>query len=426
MNRCALLILALLALLLQSCAGLRGAYGNSVLFDRDQTYSYEALRTLGYTASGAADAAEVLTTIGEIRAGDSESWYDAWIELADRTVAIAAQIGHDPLGHGRMLLKAANYYRTAEFLLHGDDPRKLPAYEQGVRAFYAGLDRLGVAYQRITVGYDPAPLDALFVPGDPATNGTTLICLVNGYDSIKEEAFLVVGHDAIARGYSFLSYDGPGQGATIRHHGVPLTPEWAPVNRAVLDRVLAEHPEIDTVVLIGFSMGSILATKAAADDSRIDYLVHFDVFYDFAQAAGEGMAPSFRDRIFVDGPVDSRTARMLSMGMRFSSHVDWAARHGAWIMGTGEDYAQALNNYRHYQISDDAPLVTCPVLLLAGEVDHFVPLEMAYRTEAAFSGSDDVTLRIYSAGEGGGEHCQVGAQTLWTADLFDWLAQRAR
>jgi pimeloyl-ACP methyl ester carboxylesterase len=202
---------------------------------------------------------------------------------------------------------------------------------------------------------------------------------------------------------------------------MPLTHDWAPVNKVVLDDCLTRHPEMERIVLVGWSLGSVLATKAAAADSRVKYLVHFDVFHDFARAAGYDFSPKMWNDVFGSESVSKSTACKLAMGMRFSSEVDWALRHGAWIMGKGDDYAAAFNQYRLYEISRDAPVVTVPVLLLYGQDDHFVPAEMADWSKKAFTASRDVTLINYSSESGGSEHCRVGAQTLWSADLFEWL-----
>lgn len=414
----------LAAMLLSRGADALGArgHGADTLFAGDQAFRYEALRALGYAATGGADINEILVSLGGVKAGDTEAWYGAWSGLAQRTEAASSTCEADPRGRGRMLLKASNYHRTSEFFLRGDDPRKLPAYQASVRAFDAGLRALEVAIERIAVPYQASALDTIYLPG--SARARTLVVMVNGYDSTKEETYFALGSEALARGYSFLSYDGPGQGGALRIAGLRMTHDWAPVNRAVLDVVLARHPEIETVVLVGYSLGSVFATKAAADDSRVGYLVHYDVFHDFAKAVGADLPGHFRDGIFrAEGPTPL-SRRMLRMAMRFSTSIDWSMRHGAWAMGTGDDYAAAFNSYRHYEIAADAPRVRAPVLLLAGATDHFVPIEMARASRDAFRGSRDVTVIEYSRQSGGGEHCQVGATTLWTSDLFAWLAKR--
>jgi len=394
--------------------------GHAQLFSDNQTYHFEALRALGYATAGGADINETLHALGNIEAGDPESWYDGWVSLADSVKRDADRYTHDQMGRGNALLKASNYYRTAEFLLYPDDPRKLETYHKSVSAFYEGLDAQNVTYEKIEIPYQESYLDGLFFPGDVSQQGNTLILVINGYDSIKEETYFVVGKAALERGFSFMSYDGPGQGSAIRERGIHFTPNWGIVNSNVLDVVLAQHPEIKSVVLVGFSMGSILATKAAADDPRISMLVQYDIMYDFSYTARQEMPPAFAERVFTDEPRPAWVSKILALTMNFSSEQDWALRHGSWTMGL-EDYADVLNEYTDYEISEDAPQVQVPVLLLTGENDHFVSEELVTQTENGFSQATQVTSIIYDAQSGGDEHCQVGAMSRWNADLFEWV-----
>lgn len=398
--------------------------GYSQLFPTDQTYHYESLRALGYASTGGADVNEILHTIGEIEAGNSESWYQGWKALAERKMADVERYQHDRIGRGNALLSASNYYRTAEFMLYADDARKLETYRQSIAAFYQGLESLDVPHERMKIPYQGKVLDGFYFPGDMAQHGNTLIMVINGYDSIKEETYFTLGQAVLERGFSFMSYDGPGQGSAIRENGIPFTPEWGDVNRAVVDAVTATHPEIREIVLVGFSMGSILATKAAADP-RISMLVQFDIMYDFSLTPRASMPDSFAERVFTDEPRPAWISQMLEYTMRFSSEQEWAIRHGSWVMGI-DDYAEVLNQYRYYEISQDAPAVTVPVLLLVGENDHFVNEELVTTTEEAFRQAESVTSITYDWQSGADEHSQVGAMNLWSADFFEWVYDNLR
>lgn len=90
-----------------ACASNPANMGQSFLFERDQTFHYEALRALGYTASGGADVNEIMMAIGSIKSGDIESWYSAWYGLAQRTEVQAAKYTRDKQGQAVMLLKAS-------------------------------------------------------------------------------------------------------------------------------------------------------------------------------------------------------------------------------------------------------------------------------------------------------------------------------
>ena len=71
----------------------------------------------------------------------------------------------DRIAKGRALLRAHNYYRTAEFFLPPDDAKRPVSAAKNIQSFYAGLDALGVVYQRIKVPYGEGHhLEAVYYP----------------------------------------------------------------------------------------------------------------------------------------------------------------------------------------------------------------------------------------------------------------------
>jgi len=397
--------------------------GNRNLFDNNQTYHFEAIRSLGYAVSGGADIDEVLLTLGRIDKGSNESWYKEWKALAEEVYNKSQEYSYDPISKGNGFLKASNYYRTAEFFvshLAHNDKDVLETYRKGVNAFYKGLELLEIPVERFDVPWGDKSLPGYYVRGESEMNGDTLIVVVNGYDSTKEEEWFTLGRAAYERGFSFVCYDGPGQGGAIREHEIYMTHEWAPVNQAVLDYVLNEHKEINEIVLVGCSVGSTLATKAAAADSRVDMLVQYDIMYDFGYTA-QGNLPEFLEsRVMVSGPRDPSVNRMLEIGMKADAEASWGLSHGAWIMNLGDDWAEVMYRYSFYENSKDLPQIRIPVLLLVGMNDHFVDDKVLEMTIHSLNNAESVTTRVYNSTEPGAEHCQVGAITRMNADLFEW------
>jgi fermentation-respiration switch protein FrsA (DUF1100 family) len=66
-------------------------------------------------------------------------------------------------------------------------------------------------------------------------------------------------------------------------------------------------------------------------------------------------------------------------------------------------------------------LIEQDVLLLAGENDHFVPVEFLELQKAALTSARSVRARLFTAEEGGDQHCQVGRLDLATDEILDWL-----
>ncbi|MDT5103106.1 MAG: hypothetical protein QOI25_619 [Mycobacterium sp.] len=92
------------------------------LFD-DESFSFEALRAAGFANYGGADLGEVLVTARAIPDGDEAAWHREWKATAQRVEALGRDSleGGHPVSAREALLRASNYYRTAEFYRR-DDP----------------------------------------------------------------------------------------------------------------------------------------------------------------------------------------------------------------------------------------------------------------------------------------------------------------
>jgi pimeloyl-ACP methyl ester carboxylesterase len=169
------------------------------------------------------------------------------------------------------------------------------------------------------------------------------------------------------------------------------------------------------------SMGGYLAPRAAAFDNRIDGVVAFDVFFDFGAISSRSVPPItfWFDRHGL-GFVLNAIAKIKSA---FSPSLRWALQNSRWVMGTSGLFETA-EVLRAYTLQDVAKRITSDVLILAGEDDHFVPVEQVKQFEDSLTRARSVTSVIYDRESGGAEHCQLGAITLWHAASFDWLLQK--
>ena len=260
-------------------------------FFKDASYNFEAVRVLNDVAAAGGDSGEALRAISDITAGDADSWFAAWSAAAERTLA-AAQHLRDAQARGNALLRAHTYYRTAEFFLPPDDTRRQQAYRKNVTAFYQGLDAQSVLYERNAIPFGSHHLNSVYYPGPAGAQDRPLLVVVGGYDSTLEELYLGIGAAAHQRGYSVLTYEGPGQGAVLREQGLTMTADWEKPNAAVLDAFLATHAKPRKIVLLGESLGGYLAPRAAAFDARIDGVVAYDIWYD-GYAIATRHVPSF-------------------------------------------------------------------------------------------------------------------------------------
>jgi alpha-beta hydrolase superfamily lysophospholipase len=384
-------------------------------FFADQTYNFETMRVLSDNAPAGGDSNEATQAIAQIKTGDAESWYAAWNAEGDRLIALAAKTA-DPIGKGHELLRAHTYYRSAEFFLDPHDPKRPVVWKKNIAAFYAGLDTLGVRYERISVPYGSHHLNAVYYPGPAGAEAKPLIVLVGGYDSTLEELYLQFVGAACQHGYSVLTYEGPGQGSVLREQGLIFTPEWEKPNGAVLDAFLASHAKPPRIVLIGESMGGYLAPRAAAFDSRIDGVVAYDVFFDGYTIATRAVPPFafWLARHHYYGVLN-----FLS-GLSKNPGTDWAQKNGMWTLGTKDSFA-VLDAFKPYTLAPVAARIHADVLVLAGADDHFVPANQLNEFKKSLVNARSVTAVTYDRASGGSEHCQLGAPSLWQTTVFEWI-----
>jgi len=116
----------------------------------------------------------------------------------------------------------------------------------------------------IRVPYGEHHLNAIYYPGPEGAESKPLIVAITGYDGTMEELYFNVVAPALERGYSCLTYEGPGQGSVIRQQGILFTHEWEEPNAAVLDEFIRLHGEPEEIVFVGISFGGYHALQRGA------------------------------------------------------------------------------------------------------------------------------------------------------------------
>lgn len=153
---------ALTAMLLAALVPL-SAEATGFLFDNDE-FSFQALRTAGYSFSGGSVLGECLSTCGRIEDGDTESWHREWLATAMMVEAKADSF----LGAGcrdsarDCYFRASEYYRAAEFFLHTEleDPRMFETWHLSRDAFLRAASLADHPIVRVEIPFEDAYLPA--------------------------------------------------------------------------------------------------------------------------------------------------------------------------------------------------------------------------------------------------------------------------
>ena len=337
---------------------------------------------------------ELLEIAPKLQAWDPEAWYEQWHMLAERAES------------DNRLMHASYYHRMSEFFLPEGAPEKETAYDSFSRCFYAATECEGL--ELFDIPYQGSNLPAIRLK---AKEEKGVVVLHGGFDSFMEELYLWL-RAYPAAGYTLIIFEGPGQGRPLRN-GLKMTHEWEKPVSAVLDFF-----ELDNVTLIGVSLGGYLALRAAAYEPRIQRVVAWDVIWDTLRGFNRDMPEAFINLI-LSGQRDAVNA-MAEQARAQNDMVDWMTTHGMYTTGTDTPFDH-LFEFTKYRTQDLSPLIKQDVLLLAGENDHFVPKEFLALQEAALTSARSVRSRLFTAEEGGDQHCQVGRLDLATREILNWL-----
>jgi pimeloyl-ACP methyl ester carboxylesterase len=238
-----------------------------------------------------------------------------------------------------------------------------------------------------------------------------------GYDSFVEEfyAFLL---PLAELGFTVIGFDGPGQGGALRQ-GIFFEHAWEKPAKAVLD-----YFDLDAVEWLGASCGGYLAVRAAAFEPRIKHVVAMPATYWGLDMTLKQMRPGKAQELlslFKSG--DRKGTEKLVAEERLPSSVfDWCVTQGMHITGreTPFDFLTAI---AQHSLEGILHHVKQDILLTEGEQDHLFNVDWLYRIMHELVCARSVAARIFTAREGGEQHCQVGHSALAREEIIAWLAR---
>jgi pimeloyl-ACP methyl ester carboxylesterase len=393
---------------------------NGNVFFEDKTYAFETIRMLSHVYVRSSDVGEVLSTVNRIEEGNGKSWFDHWTATAAHLEAI----GDGFLNSGHSLsardtwIRAANYYRQAEFFIHDSaanlqlaidsSSRAVRCFQKAMPHFPGTLDFLEVPYEDITL---PSYFWRAATPEQPAP---TLI-VHSGFDGTAEEVLLWFGWQGIERGYHIIAFEGPGQGRVLRNKQKIFRPDWEQVVTPVIDHYLTHHADqVDAgrIALLGHSIGGYLAPRAAAFAPRISACIADDGVFNLHEA--------LRRMFDWTAPDPDTWDRVAYEKCQTDQALRWWILDGMWKFGADRP-SDILTATRDYRLDACVKAITCPVLVVKAEKDHMFPGQPEQLFEALRCPKDLLAL---NNDYGAGEHTHVGAVGLSNSYLYNWLDAR--
>lgn len=357
--------------------------------------TYQFRRGLGETQEGGGAVSECFLAASRMSPGDYDSWNREWMRVGDQNWdrgIKAEKNGHTQTAKN-CFLRAADYYRQAEFYLEPDAPDRLPTFEKMEACSHKFLQYLNPPGEIVDIPYeDGKPICGYFVRAPfPGDRMPALICF-GGLDSIKDEMWFMQAHGALQRGISVLMVDLPGQGGTLRRHGLAARPDTEVPVGACVDWLLSrDDVDPDRIACAGSSMGGYYAARAACYEHRLAACIAHGAIWSVHEMWGD------KDESF---------------GL---------AMHIKWVMGA-DTMAEALETSRAFALEGHLDHMKCPLLVLHGGHDVLTVSAATQVHDYAVSKGVNSTLRLLQPDETGAEHCQHDNPTIGQEIMNDWLA----
>jgi dienelactone hydrolase len=374
-------------------------------FPGNYRWSAAFINMMGSAAYGGSDIGE-LHRIGLLLQGkqpdDDAAWFDACAKIADgvRAHAEKFEAGGHRYSAAHAYLRACNYYQMAERFRTPKDEKALAVYRTAVQCFHRHAKLTDVRIEIVEVPFQGGSLPGYFVHAQNARSGRTpCVVFFDGLDVTKEIQFTRGVPDLIKRGISVLIMDGPGTGEAIRFRGHYLRHDYEAAGSACID-YLEKREDVDPkkIGVVAISLGGYYAPRCASMEPRFAACVAWGAIWDYYATWKKRIDAKFKTSLSVPG------------------------HHIMWILGV-DSLEEALKKLEPFRLDGVVQKMRCPLLIVHGELDELVPLADARKLYEA-SGSKDKTLRIFTAEEGGVQHCQRDYLTLVVAEMWDWFEDK--
>jgi len=328
-----------------------------------------------------------------------QAWADGGARLVDSAVE-DEKAGHR-LSAAEKYRRACVMYITAERIPAHDYAPRLAVYDELLRTFGKYVECAGVKCEKVAVPMAGSFLPALMVSvGDEKTPAPCIVHF-NGLDGVKEYLYLCGLPQMLAqRGVSILLVDNPGVGEALRKNRLYNAPEAEIPAGACID-YLETRPDVDPkrIGMMALSLGGYHAPRATAFEPRFACCVAWGANYDWGKR--------FRARIA--GTYSAQKS------------VPHYFEHIKWVLGQ-DSIDDCLPITDQFTLEGVLDRIHVPIYVTHGEEDRQIPVADAIRTHKECVNAPIRDLRIFSAEEGGEQHCSIGNMSLATHSMADWIA----
>ena len=396
----------------------------------DDGFEFDRLILLGGAYRGLTDAGELLVAFDEVTDGDEDSWVRVFRALAERLEAQAqASATKRRTQSARSAdLRASSYFATAAAHAVGSQghdvatglwERHRGAWDRAVAAFDPPVEHLSVAYTDDASGTS-VPLEGYFFsPTDSASVGERrpTVILTNGSDGPVCDMWSAGAAAAVERGWNAMTYDGPGQGASLYRHGLHFRGDWEAVLTPVVDHLLS-RPDVDSerLAVVGVSQAGYWVPRALAFEHRLAA----GVADPGVTRVGDSWLSHLPESMvgILDSGDRADFDAFMEIGLEDSPQALAQLRWRMDPYGT-DSFFDAYQAARAMRLdAATAAAITTPVLITSPDHEQFWPGQ-SEELHQLVRGS---TLIRFTEAEGASWHCEPAGRAIRDERVMDWLA----
>ncbi len=309
-------------------------------------------------------------------------WCQGWLDEGERLAATADEFA----ANGARQTAGDIYRRAAVLTTYAEwtmllSPEKYAAFDRGRELSLKAMDLLYERFEAVRIPFQGVELEGMFWPAPGEGRKPAALCF-NGLHS-SMEWFWQVGliRELNRRGISVLAFDCPGSGTSRFHLGVHMEPETERYARPALDVLLARGDvDPDRVAAVGCSFGGYRTVRAAATDPRYRACLAWGALYGTAPSSDGGSGSSGMNGL------DARTT--------------------AWFFGVN-DAEEGARKLAKFTLAPVIAELACDLVVFHGAADMQVPVAHAHQVIAEATGARSKELHIYTAEDGGEQHCHL-------------------
>jgi len=376
-------------------------------------------RAIGYAETGGASIGESFAAAMKMVDGDFTTYTQAWHDTAKRVEAKGWEClkrGHK-VSAREAFLRASTYWRAAQFYTAPTDPFNRTAYERERGCFREAAKLSDPVIEVVNVPYENGrTLPAYFVRGSASGEERPTLINIGGGDTTTEEMYLMSGVAAVKRGYNSLSFEVPGQKASMYENpDLFFRPDSeVPIGYAVDYLLTRAEVDPERIALVGHSVGGYLAPRAAAFEKRIKACIASPVIWElqggFMGVLGlDPLKPYPRD---IESQLDPANTNAKFIA---ESDIRWRFGHG------NTSIAEWLDYLAQFTLAGLEDKLTCPVLNMVGEGEYSAAKLEELRLRFARLKNPKNRFNVTTAEEGGEQHCTANNLLLKGQLEMDWL-----